>query len=204
MGSGTQLEVLAFDKEQEQCLQCNTGKAECEYRHGWNGGCIWWWAEGGIPVRFVLLLPYTVYSLKQNISLTLHIRCMREISYIVSRQSCLRYPFQFYCGLTNYTQTKQLKTTTYYFSPFCGLPGSSASRGIGQGAENGGMSKMASLQSKRWCCLLAGGSAGLSARGLASPPFGPFHTDAQASSQHGGLRGEGLLTYWTAEMFGGD
>lgn len=56
----------------------------------------------------------------------------------------------------------------------------------------------------RWCCLLAGSSAGLSARGLAFPPFGPFHTDAQASSQHGGLKGEGLVTYWTAAMFGGD
>lgn len=57
-------------------------------------------------------------------------------------------------------------------------------------------------RSNRWCCLLAGSSAGLSARGLALL-FGPFHTDAQASSQHGHLKGEGLLTYWAAEVFGG-
>lgn len=45
---------------------------------------------------------------------------------------------------------------------------------------------------------------GLSARGLAFPPGGLFRTDAWTSSQRSGLKGERLLTCWTAGSFGGD
>lgn len=37
MGSGTQLEVLAFDRSRNSTSSVNRGKAECKYRHGMVG-----------------------------------------------------------------------------------------------------------------------------------------------------------------------